>query len=410
MIEVAIVGAGPYGLSLAAHFRHHGIPFRIFGPAMDSWLTHMPKGMMLKSDGFASNIYDPEGQFTLKQFCAAREIPYSDTQFPVSLETFTAYGLAFRERLVPELEEKMVVGLERAQHGFTLQLSSGEFVNARRVVLAVGITHFPYIPESLANLPREYVSHSFEHREVDALRGRKVIVIGGGASAIGLASLMKAEGVDVELAAREDSLKFHDAPDGMPRSWWQKIRYPQSGLGPGLRSRFFADAPMLFHQFPEKMRIETVRRSLGPSGHWVSKEKIAGKVPLRLGCSAEFGEIQGNKILLHLRRADGTMNIVRADHVIAGTGYRVDMGRLTFLSPELRTQVRTAGGSPTLSRTFESSIPGLHFVGLAAANSFGPLLRFAFGANFAARNLTRAITRTAARGHAFGAVPQSVQT
>src|SRR6202021_3804892 len=97
MIEPAIIGAGPYGLSIAAHFRRRGITFRIFGKPMDSWVAHMPKGMMLKSDGFASNIYDPENRFTLKQFCADRNIPYADMGLPVTLDTFSKYGVAFRE-------------------------------------------------------------------------------------------------------------------------------------------------------------------------------------------------------------------------------------------------------------------------------------------------------------------------
>ncbi len=96
MLSTAIIGAGPYGLSVAAHFRRCGIPFRIFGRPMDSWLAHMPKGMMLKSDGFASNIYDPESEFTLGQFCAEHGIEYADSGIPVRLDTFTAYGLAFR--------------------------------------------------------------------------------------------------------------------------------------------------------------------------------------------------------------------------------------------------------------------------------------------------------------------------
>src|SRR5580704_7611661 len=103
MLETAIVGAGPYGLSIAAHFRRKGIPFRIFGRPMDSWLDHMPKGMMLKSDGFASNIYDPDEEFTLGKFCADRAIEYSDAGVPVRLETFVAYGRAFREQMLPEL-------------------------------------------------------------------------------------------------------------------------------------------------------------------------------------------------------------------------------------------------------------------------------------------------------------------
>src|SRR5437899_11294951 len=153
MLEIALIGAGPYGLSVAAHLRSLGVPFRIFGGPMDSWLAHMPKGMMLKSDGFASNIYDPEDSFTLKQFCAEQAISYSDTGLPVSLETFTRYGLAFRERMVPELEEKLVVGVHHSPDGFLLQLEDGEMVKTRRVVLAVGITHFAHRPSHLAHLP-----------------------------------------------------------------------------------------------------------------------------------------------------------------------------------------------------------------------------------------------------------------
>src|ERR1035438_10793829 len=145
MISTAIIGAGPYGLSIAAHFRRRGIPVRIFGRPMDSWLNHMPKGMKLKSDGFASNIYDPENAFTLGQFCAERGIEYADSGVPVTLETFVAYGLAFKERMLPEFEDKQVVSLDRAPEGFVLGLDNGETVTARQVILAVGITHFEYV-------------------------------------------------------------------------------------------------------------------------------------------------------------------------------------------------------------------------------------------------------------------------
>src|SRR5271169_6945356 len=131
MLNTAIIGAGPYGLSIAAHFRRQGIPFRIFGRPMDSWLAHMPKGMMLKSDGFASNIYDQENAFTLGQFCAEQGIEYADTGVPVRLETFAAYGLAFRDRMVPELEDKLVTSVDRLPGGFLLQLDDGETVQAR---------------------------------------------------------------------------------------------------------------------------------------------------------------------------------------------------------------------------------------------------------------------------------------
>ena len=167
MIETAIIGAGPYGLSIAAHFRTRGISFRVFGRPMDSWVAHMPKGMMLKSDGFASNIYDPNAKFTLKDFCAERGIEYADMGKPVRLATFGDYGLAFRDRMVPELEDKMVVSVERAANGtFLLRLDDGEEVKTRRVVLAVGITHFAHVPQNLAHLPPQFLSHKIGRAHV----------------------------------------------------------------------------------------------------------------------------------------------------------------------------------------------------------------------------------------------------
>jgi thioredoxin reductase len=399
MLENVIIGAGPYGLSIAAHFRGRGIPFRIFGRPMDSWLNHMPKGMMLKSDGFASNIYDPGSEFTLKQFCSEQGIKYADSGIPVRLDTFSAYGLAFRDRLLPELEEKLVVSLDRASEGFVLRLEDGETVAARRVVLAVGITHFEYLPENLAKLPSEFVSHSFRHANPEAFRGRSVVVIGGGASAIDLAVELKDADADVQLVARQSALKFHSTPTGKPRSKWQQIRHPQSGLGPGMRSRFFSDAPGLFHYLPQSLRVEIVDRTLGPSAGWFVKDKMA-RVPSLLGYTPQSAEVADGKVRLRLRAADGSERDVYAEHVIAATGYRVNLGRLSFLSSEIRSKIETVAGSPILSTTFESSVPGIYFAGLAAANSFGPVMRFAFGAGFAARRITETMTKALSRSPA----------
>jgi thioredoxin reductase len=397
MIDTVIVGAGPYGLSVAAHLRHQGIPFRIFGRPMDSWLQHMPKGMMLKSDGFASDIYDPEQAFTLRQFCADNGIKYADTGVPVQLETFGAYGLAFRDRMVPELEDKMVANVDRSAGGFVVRLEDGETIQARRVVLAIGITHFEYIPENLAKLPPEFLSHSARHREVEPFRGRSVIVIGGGASALDLAGLLQEAGAQVQLVTRRKELKFHTRPTGKPRSWWQQIRHPQSGLGPGMRSRFFADAPAVFYYLPESLRLEIVRTTLGPSGGWFIKDKVIGKLPLHLACTPQSADVQNGKVRLNIQAADGSKREVVAEHIIAATGYRVDLERLKFVSPEIRSKIKTAGGAPVLSTGFESSVPGLYFAGVAAANSFGPVMRFAFGAGFAARTITSALAKSASR-------------
>ena len=397
MHEIAVVGAGPYGLSIAAHLRKLGLSFRIFGPAMDTWISHMPKGMCLKSDGFASDLYDPDGAFTLKKYCAEQGIPYADMGLPVRLETFTEYGLAFRDRMVPELENKKVVGIKRTQGGFSLTLDDGETFSARRVVLAVGVTHFEYVPENLSHLPAQFLSHSARHREVAALKGRNVAVIGGGASALDLAGLLHDAGANVQLVARKRELKFHSKPTGKPRSWWKKLRHPDSGLGPGMRSRFFSNAPWAFQFLPESLRVDLVKRTLGPSGGYFVHDMVVGKVPLHLGYSIERAEVEGNSVRLQLRAQDGSAKELVAEHVIVATGYKVDLKRLGFLTDDLRSEIRTAAGSPILSRGFESSVPGLYFAGLAAANSFGPVMRFAFGAGFAAKRISAALAKAVAR-------------
>jgi len=397
MLEIAIVGAGPYGLSIAAHFRRRGIPFRIFGRPMDSWLAHMPKGMMLKSDGFASNIYDPDRGFTLKDFCAERQIEYSDAGIPVRLDTLAAYGVAFKERYAPELKESMVVRVERMGAGFILRLDDGEIVTAKRVVLAVGITHFEHVPANLSHLAAEFLSHSFHHHDLERFKGRGVVVIGAGSSAIDLAGLLKESGADVTLVARRASLTFHAKSMGKPRSLWERMRHPKSGLGPGLRSRFFANAPGAFHYLPERLRLKTVENHLGPSGGWFAKDKVIGRVPLLLGYTPERAEIEHGKVRLTLRAADGTEREILTEHIIAATGYRVDLERLAFLSADIRKGLKTVNGTPVLRSTFESSMPGLYFVGIASANSFGPVMRFAFGAGFAARCLTRTMMKSISR-------------
>jgi thioredoxin reductase len=353
----------------------------------------MPKGMLLKSDGFASNISDPSGRLTLEAFCAEQGIPYSATGIPVRLDTFAEYGLAFKERILPDLEDKLVVNVDRAEGGYQIRLEDGELVIAKRLVLAVGITHFEHIPDTLAHLPSEFLSHSGRHSELGVFSGRKVVVIGAGASALDWAGLLHEAGVDVQLVARQRELKFHGQPPKKSPSKLDQIRRPQTGLGPGWRSKIYADYPSVFHHFPQMLRLKIVNRVLGPSGGWFIKEKVVGRVPLVLGYSVERAEIQQGKVRLQLRAEDGTEREMSADHVIAATGYKVDVERLGFLNSEIRSNLKTVKGAPKLSLQFESSIPGLYFAGVAAASSFGPVMRFAYGADFNARTIARSLSK-----------------
>jgi hypothetical protein len=390
--EIAIIGAGPYGLALGAHLRAAGADFRIFGYPMDLWRNHMPEGMFLKSDGFASNLYDPKGDFPLARYCQENSIKYSDDRIPVRLDTFVDYGLAFKNRLVPNVEEVLVDTLRRQGDGFELKLSNGETVNARQVVVATGIQHFRHIPEQLQSLPPEFVSHSYDHHDLSPLVGRRVAVLGGGASAIDLAGLLKNKGCDVQIVCRREKLLFADPP--RDRSLWQRARRPRSGLGPGLKSRLCTDAPLLFHFMPKNFRTEVVRRHLGPHAGWPMREMVVGRMPVLSGQELIAASIADGSLNLTMRDRASVTRTIEVDHAVCGTGYSVDIRRLGYVDKSLLECLDHVGHAPVLSTRFESSVKGLFFTGPIAANSFGPLMRFAFGADFACDRLVPILSRS----------------
>jgi cation diffusion facilitator CzcD-associated flavoprotein CzcO len=390
--NVAIVGAGPYGLSVAAHLRSMGVDFRIFGKPMYTWREQMPLGMSLKSDGFASSLSDAEGVHTIGAYCRQQGIVYDDTRVPVHIETFIAYGQSFQKHLVPELEESLVTHIEKTADGFRLHLEDGGIAEAKRVVLAIGINHFHYVPEVLSHLPAEYLSHSSSHKDPAGLKGRSVIVIGSGASALDLATLMHESGVDVTVLSRRSALKFH-APPAQSPSLWKQLRWPQTGIGPGWKAKFFTDAPAAFHLLPEDVRLRIVKRYLGPSGGWWLKDRFVDKVPHKLGLTPQNAEIKDGKVQIAFQDQSNAKVVYTADHIIAATGYRVDVRRLHFLSQELQNQISQVQNTPVLSSAFQSSVPGLYFVGVATANSFGPVMRFAFGADYTAKRISRHLAK-----------------
>jgi thioredoxin reductase len=405
-VEVVIVGAGPYGLSVAAHLYEAGVSLRIFGQPMRTWRERMPKGMLLKSDGFASSLSEPTGQFTIGNFCGSQSITYDDLKVPVKLETFVSYGLAFQKRFVPDLDPRTVTAISGQPGAFRVTLEDGEELVAKQVVVAAGITHFDYIPDGLSQLPRNLVSHSAAHRDPAAFQGRQVTVLGGGASAIDLAVLLHEAGADVNVVARRKAIRFLAAPSPTGRSLWQRIRNPSSGLGPGMKSRFYCDAPGLFRYLPVETRLRLVDTSLGPAPGWPMRERLIGKVPTELGVRDLRAEEQGGKVRLQYTLSDGTEKEMLTEHLIAATGYRVDMRRLGFLDEAIRNQVKTVREAPVLSANFESSVPGLYFVGVAAAYSFGPLMRFAYGADFTANRIGKHLPSSARRMVARSMVTQ----
>jgi Pyridine nucleotide-disulphide oxidoreductase len=395
-IDVAIIGAGPYGLSLAAHLRSRGIDARVFGRPMGGWKDNMPAGMLLKSYPWASNLSDAESAFTAKRFCIERGLPYDDVLVALPRETFIAYGEAFQARFVPFVENKMLVSLKPIAAGFEARFDDDETIWARRVVVAIGLSVFKYIPSFASHLPPKLISHSSDYGPLESLDGKRVVVVGSGSSATDLCALLHERGTTVSLVARASRLVFAGTP--RVRSLFERAAAPDSGIGEGWTMVVCATAPWVVNRMPSNIRIRLANtKALGPLGGAFMRDRVIGKFPQLLGRTLSRITRRGDTVEMRLTAPDGLTDTVHADHVIFATGYKIDVSRLSFLDRSVTARMRVTGTAPLLSHDYESSKPGLHFIGPASAYSFGPVCRFVFGAFHPARHLTQLFTEPARR-------------
>jgi FAD-dependent urate hydroxylase len=395
--RVAIIGAGPYGVSVAAHLKLAGIEFRIFGKPMYRWQRQMPTGMFLKSEGRASSLSDPNSSYTLARYCAEQGLPYADARRPISLEIFTRYALWFQGLLAPNVEDVLVTNVEKSSNGFGLHLSDGSSLLASNVAVATGLEYADRILTELSVLPPDLVSHSSQHCDLNRFRGKHVTIIGGGQSALETAALAAEQGASVRLLVRKPSVIWNRVPTGERRSIYERFRRPASNLGEGLALWFYSTKPTLFRRLPQRTRFEKVRTELGPAGAWWLKDRVIGKVQILLNSFVSSARIRGGRALLEIVGRDGRIPEMATDHVICATGYRFALERLPFLSQRLKSQVQAVDQQPVLSPAFESSVRGLYFTGVASASCFGPAMRFLDGARHTARCVTQQIARQSRR-------------
>jgi thioredoxin reductase len=287
---------------------------------------------------------------------------------------------------VPNVEAKDVCVLERKDDLFYLTLGNGEKLVARHVVLAVGISHFADMPKELMHLPRDVRTHSFHFQNGKQFYRRQVAVVGGGASAIDVAAELHACGASVRIVARDKHIKWHTPPGERGLlSWFTR---PSTGIGPGWRSFFCARLPQFFRLLPQSLRLRIVKRHLGPAPGWFMRPKIEGRVPILRDAELVGATMRGTRVGLIVSRR-GEEREIACDHVIAATGYKPDMSRLSFLGLRLLREIKQVENTPVLSSRFETSVRGLYVVGPAAANSFGPLMRFMVGGQYASPLLVR---------------------
>jgi FAD-dependent urate hydroxylase len=383
--NATIIGAGPYGLSSAAYLRAAGVETRVFGEPMAFWENQMPAGMCLRSNWGASHIADPKQELTLDAYCRQNGNHISK---PISLNRFVGYGQWYQRQAVPDLDRRLIRNLETDARGFKVTLNDGESFSSRRVVVATGISVFVSRPTEFAGIPPALASHSSEHNDLRKFEGQRVVVIGAGQSAIESAVLFKEAGIDVEVIARQRILNWVGLHPRLHQLGpISRLLYSTRDVGPAGISRLVA-MPHLFRIFPRSFQNRTTYRAIRPAVAGWLRPRLT-HVPVTLGRKVVFAIAEGRQ--LRLKLDDHTERLV--DHALLATGFRVDISRYQFLSQSLLKQLATVEGYPVLKRGLECSIPGLHFLGKPAAWSFGPLLGFVSGAEFAANEIVHSITR-----------------
>jgi FAD-dependent urate hydroxylase len=388
--DVIVLGAGPYGLAAGNHLKQiRGLDVRVFGDPMSFWAKTMPKGMFLRSNWTATQIADPTHMLTLENYQSENG---NHLTTPVPLDRFVQYGLWYQRRALPDLDRRMISRVESESKGFRVTLNDGETLTAKRVVVAAGIGSFTRRPAEFASLPSHLASHTSEHADLAVFAGKTVLVVGGGQSALESAALLHENGAAAEVVARTPKINWLQGwasktlHHGLGKVT-NRVLYAPTDVGPAGISQLMA-RPDLLKKLPRSLQNKLRIRSVRPAGARWLVDRLKD-VPIRLNTSVSSFSVTGDKIAIRL--SDGTSRT--ADHLLMGTGYRVDVSKYAFLSPGIVSSLKTLNGFPLLSEGMETSVPGLHILGAPGIWTFGPLLQFVSGTHYACKSLARVVSR-----------------
>ena len=312
-VENVIVGAGPYGLSIAAHFRENNIEALVMGRPMASWREHMPAGMILKSETFASNLSDPLRQFNFEHFYRLRGTAYRPVGTPLAIADFIDYADWFRRQAVPDIRDVELRNLRRLEDGFELALDDGSRLRAKRVILATGYLNFQHMPSQLRDLPAELVTHTAQHRDLARFAGKDVTIVGRGQSGLETAALLREQGANVRILVRAAKVEWNSDPNAA-RSLIARIRRPEAGLGAGWYSLAISELPALFSRLPLRKRDHIVTTSWGPSGAWWLKARVADKIPVLTSHDISHVVEKNGKLQVSTRSAGQTARFRNRPH------------------------------------------------------------------------------------------------
>ncbi len=387
--EVLVIGAGPFGLSISAHLRSRGVPHLIVGRPLDTWRAHMPAGMYLRSEPYGSDMASPRRGFDVGAYCESHGLDYVARLGPLSIERFLDYGDWFARQLVPDVLDRTVTEVAPVRGGFRVAFDEAESLLARQVVVATGVRPYAHLPVELRGFPSDLVTHTIDHHELDHFRGRSVAVVGQGQSAIETAALLHEQGTEVRMIARNAAFNWL-APNPEHLGPLARIRRPANKLCEGWHCAFW-NTPAAYRLLPLDVKMTKTGTVLGPAGSWWLKDRVEGKIEVFFNHRVRSAMLHGSGLRLSL---DGpSRDALDVDHVIAGTGFRMDLTRLSFLPEDLRVKIATVNGYPVVSRVGESTVSGLYFAGAPSAFSLGPSTRFIAGTHNVAAKLAKSLAR-----------------
>lgn len=360
-VDLLIIGAGPFGLSLAAQVAHDEIDHLILGTPMGFWESHMPDGMYLRSE--CDWHLDPLGIDTIEAYLASRQITPDDV-LPLSLSFYLDYARWFqaRKRIAPL--DVRVQRLDKVDGLFRARLGDGEQISARNVVLALGFEYFRHIPDDLlALLPPDRFSHTCDTVDLTPFREKQVLIVGGRQSAFEWAALLREQGASsVHLSHR------HDSPAYQIAEW--------AWVNPLVAAMI--DNPGWFRGLPAAERDAVIERMWGEGRlkvePWLEPRLAGDAITIsprtRLAACDELPSGE-----LGIRLDNGRSCIV--DHVILATGYKVQLERIPLLARgNLLPSIALHNGFPALDTHFQTSVPGLYITSMAASQDFGPFFGF----------------------------------
>jgi cation diffusion facilitator CzcD-associated flavoprotein CzcO len=360
-VSLLVVGAGPYGVAVAARAMERGVDTVVVGRPMGFWTDHMPEGMFLRS-GIDWHL-DASGVDTFEAFVEERGLSAADL-LPVPIDVFLQYAAWFQTRKKVSVLDQRVARLERTDSAFVAWLDDGTPIATDVVVAAPGAAYFRQFPEWATRLPEHVGAHTCDLVRFDELAGARVLVVGGRQSAYEWAALLGEHG-----AERVDIVHRHDVPRFEKVSW----KFVDPYLDATLRQRGWwrslsaAEQGRIAQQFWEVGRLTL---------EWWLTPRLADE---------RIRSWPGTQVVDALVGDDGTVSVTLSngdhptyDRIVFATGYKADLPRVPYLTG-LADGLDVTDGSPVLDEAFQSSVDGLYIVGFASTRAFGPFFGFTKG-------------------------------